>query len=119
MTSVVPQNAHKKKPGFSPCHISRRLWSLFRPFQCLATSFLPIPNASSFKCDCPDAVRLFSMPMRLVAAVRIRAGQDASREAISKGTFLIQSFRGPIDERHLWRYSQAQIADLVANAIPR
>ena len=65
------------------------------------------------------AVRWFSTPMRLVAAVRIRAGQDASREAISKGTFFIQSLRGAIDERHLWRYSQAQIPDLVANAIPR
>jgi hypothetical protein len=65
------------------------------------------------------AVRWFSTPMRLVAAVRIRAGQDANREAISKGTFFIQSLRDAIDERHLWRYSQAQIPDLVANAIPR
>src|ERR1035437_2482917 len=61
MTSVVPQNSHKKTPGFSPCHISRRLWSLFRPFQCLASSFLPNPNATSFKCDCPVRARDLSV----------------------------------------------------------
>jgi hypothetical protein len=30
------ENDHKKKPGFSPCHISSRLGCLFRPFACRA-----------------------------------------------------------------------------------
>src|ERR1700679_207402 len=34
----VPQNAPQKKSGFSPCHISNCLCSLFRPFPCLESS---------------------------------------------------------------------------------
>jgi hypothetical protein len=43
----------QKKPGFSPCQISSRLWSLIRSFPRLASSFPPNSHRKLFQMRLP------------------------------------------------------------------
>jgi hypothetical protein len=116
MTSVVPQNASNKTSGFSHCHVSSRMWSLFRPFLCPQEAFPANPNVSSFKCDCPArlAVFAFACPQNRPPQNEFRANRYPQRHSAHQNS----PFRG-IDAATRWRYSQPQIPDLVAIAIPR